>query len=118
LLWITHDLSVIAGLADRIAVMYAGRIVEQGPVREIFQRPAHPYTQGLLRALPRIDSGATRLDLIPGQPPSMSALPAGCRFEPRCPYAVERCRQEYPDWFEAADGSRRSACWRTEEVLA
>ncbi|WP_375460061.1 ABC transporter ATP-binding protein [uncultured Enterovirga sp.] len=114
---VTHDLHTVARFCDEVAIMYAGRIVEQGPVAEIFARPAHPYTEGLLRALPSLGTGAERLPLISGQPPSPSSLPPGCRFEPRCPRATEHCRQDYPAWFGTDDLRRRSACWYADEVV-
>ncbi|HSK38802.1 MAG TPA: oligopeptide/dipeptide ABC transporter ATP-binding protein [Arenibaculum sp.] len=94
---ITHDFGVIAGLADRVMVMYAGRVVERGPVREIFHAPRHPYTQALLRSMPRIDAEASgELPTIPGQPPNLQFLPRGCAFQDRCPWAEDRCRVEVP----------------------
>jgi peptide/nickel transport system ATP-binding protein len=98
---ISHDLGIVAGAADRVAIMYAGRIVERGGVDDVFYRPRHPYTQGLLASLPQLESGrihgrAARLAAIEGTPPSLSARPAGCAFHPRCRHAVERCRVEEP----------------------
>jgi oligopeptide transport system ATP-binding protein len=94
---ITHDLGVIAGLSDRVMVMYAGRIVETGTAREIFYDPQHPYTKGLLKSMPRLDERrAEALETIPGQPPNLQRLPPGCPFRPRCPYAFERCETELP----------------------
>jgi oligopeptide transport system ATP-binding protein len=94
---ITHDLGVIAGLSDRVMVMYAGRIVETGTAREIFYDPQHPYTKGLLKSMPRLDERrAEALETIPGQPPNLQRLPPGCPFRPRCPYAFERCESELP----------------------
>jgi oligopeptide/dipeptide ABC transporter ATP-binding protein len=112
---VTHDLHTVARVCDDVAIMYAGRIVEQGPVKEIFSNPAHPYTEGLLQALPRLGSDDYRLALIPGQPPSMVDLPTGCRFAPRCKYATDVCRDEYPDW--TSTPSRRAACWYASERL-
>jgi len=94
LLWITHDLAVLAGLADRIAVMYAGRIVESGPVDAILRRPLHPYTAGLIESLPRRGQRGRRLTQIPGMAPSLSDIPPGCPFMPRCDRAIEQCRSE------------------------
>jgi oligopeptide/dipeptide ABC transporter ATP-binding protein len=109
LVLITHDLGVVAGIADRVAVMYAGRIVECVPVRDVFARPAHPYTAALLASVPRLDTPLTgRLDGIEGQPPRPGDEPPGCSFAPRCPTAVERCRSVRPD-LQAA-GMRSVAC--------
>ncbi len=106
---ITHDLGVVAGLADRVLVMYAGRIVEEGPVLSIFERPQHPYTRGLLRSMPRLDAATTgELSAIPGQPPDLQALPGGCAFRDRCAFAFERC-SERPELRAFAE-DRRKAC--------
>jgi oligopeptide/dipeptide ABC transporter ATP-binding protein len=96
ILLITHDLAVIAEVADRVCVMYAGRIVEQGPVREIFRRPLHPYAQGLLASIPRLDQPGKDLASIPGSVPNLITPPSGCRFHPRCPYAMPVCKVEVP----------------------
>ncbi|TDV57779.1 ABC transporter ATP-binding protein [Actinophytocola oryzae] len=112
---ITHDLGVVAELADRVVVMYAGRIAETAGVRELFASPKHPYTVGLLKSLPRMDSQADELDAIPGNPPNMIDPPSGCPFHPRCPMARDRCRTERPEPREIGDG-RRSACHYAEEV--
>ncbi len=107
---ITHDLGVIAGLCDRVLVMYAGRIVESGPVRDIFKSPQHPYTKGLLASMPRLDADdATRLATIAGQPPNLQRLPPGCAFNDRCEYVMERCLVERPPLEEFAPG-RKKAC--------
>jgi len=107
---ITHDLGVIAGLCDRVLVMYAGRIVESGPVRDIFRNPQHPYTAGLLSSMPRLDEAeATRLATIPGQPPNLQRLPAGCAFNDRCKYVMERCLVERPALAQFAP-ERMKAC--------
>ncbi len=97
ILLITHDLAVVAGVADRVAVMYAGEIVEQAPVDELFEDPKHPYTQGLLHALPHISVKREKLIPIPGVVPPPQMMPPGCRFAPRCPYALSRCWQERPE---------------------
>jgi oligopeptide/dipeptide ABC transporter ATP-binding protein len=111
---ITHDFGVIAETCDRVAVMYAGRIVEEAPVNDIFDHPRHPYTRALLYSRPRANARGERLRSIEGQPPSMTDLPIGCRFAPRCKYAIEMCVAEYPDQF--LFGSRHTAaCWRSEE---
>lgn len=107
---ITHDLGVIAGLSDRVAVMYGGRVVEEASVIDIFNSPQHPYSKGLLDSMPRLDTSSDKaLHAIPGQPPDLQALPAGCSFEPRCNYAFERCRQEIPELRTIGDG-RVVAC--------
>jgi peptide/nickel transport system ATP-binding protein len=109
LLLITHDLGVVAGTCDRVLVMYAGRLVEAGTADELFARPAHPYTAGLLRSTPRVDVVHPRLIGIEGSPPDLSAPPAGCAFHPRCPVAIARCRQEPP--VPTPRGGREVACW-------
>ncbi len=109
---ITHDLGVIAGLADRVMVMYAGAIAEEGDVRSIFKNPQHPYTEGLLKSMPRLDAhGLTRLDTIGGQPPNLQNLPTGCTFRERCRYAVERCMSERPQLRDIG-GGRAKSCHR------
>lgn len=108
---ITHDLGVIAGLSDRVVVMYGGRIVEQANVSEVFHDPQHPYTKGLLSSMPRIDeTGSEALYTIPGQPPDLQDLPVGCSYEPRCAYVMDRCRQERPPLEETGEG-RKKACF-------
>jgi len=108
---ITHDLGVIAGLADRVAVMYAGRIVEVGDVRSIFADPRHPYTRGLLACTPRLDAaGDGLMTTISGQPPNLQKLPSGCSFHPRCSHVVERCKAERPALESIATG-RAKACF-------
>jgi peptide/nickel transport system ATP-binding protein len=97
IIMITHDLGVVAEIADEVVVMYAAKIVEQGAVDSIFTRPHHPYTWGLLGSLPRLDADVERLVQIPGQPPSLLNPPRGCRFHPRCPYVMEVCRQSVPE---------------------
>jgi peptide/nickel transport system ATP-binding protein len=113
---ITHDLGVIAQLSDRVAVMYAGNIVEVGAVEDIFDNPIHPYTRGLLRATPRSDEVTERMIAIEGVPPDLISPPEGCAFSPRCRRAQDRCRQA-PD-VQNLDGQRRVACWCMEEGLA
>ncbi|HEY3507481.1 MAG TPA: ABC transporter ATP-binding protein [Actinocatenispora sp.] len=114
-LLITHDLGVVSEVADRIAVMYAGRIVETGTAEDLLARPGHPYTEALLRSVPRADS-ADELDAIPGTPPSPAARPAGCAFHPRCGRVIDRCRVDRPE-LSTVDDDRRVACHRAEEVL-
>ncbi len=110
LLWVTHDLGVIAGLADRVAVMYAGRIVETGAVDDVLDRPRHPYTVALLQSMPSASQPGRRLKQIDGMPPSLSSRPAGCSFHPRCSRAVARCRDDVPPL--QADGDSASfACF-------
>ena len=116
ILLITHDLGVVMEVADRVAVMYAGRVVESGPAEEVLDRPAHPYTEALLSAVPRVELRGGELVAIPGSPPHPGRLPTGCAFHPRCAWAVDRCRTEPPALQEIADG-RRAACFRVEEVL-
>jgi oligopeptide transport system ATP-binding protein len=117
-IWITHDLGVVARLVQRVIVMYAGYIVEDAPVRELFAHPRHPYTLGLLGSLPRLDERASRkLTSIPGQPPNLIRLPRGCPFASRCSFAAERCRAENPVLEEVAP-QHRAACWERERVGA
>ncbi|MDE0073765.1 MAG: ABC transporter ATP-binding protein [Gammaproteobacteria bacterium] len=132
MIWITHDLSVVANLADRVAVMYGGSIVETAGARRLFAAPAHPYTRGLLASLPALGGeGGGRLTAIPGQPPDMTRLPVGCAFAARCPHAFDRCIRERPPLLPAgkgaplgeqrarsseklafsADAGARAACW-------
>jgi oligopeptide transport system ATP-binding protein len=107
---ITHDLGVVAGLCDRVLVMYAGRVVEAGPVRDIFYRPQHPYTAGLLRSMPRLDEqGAGRLQTIAGQPPNLQRLPPGCAFHDRCAHRFEPCLSQRPPLRPIGEG-RSKAC--------
>lgn len=107
-LLVTHDLGLIAEVADRIAVMYAGQIVEEGVVGDVFAAPQHPYTQGLLASRPQLRSGRRRLPSMPGRPPEPGALPVGCAFAPRCPRAADRCREEPP---LAPTGPSVARCW-------
>jgi peptide/nickel transport system ATP-binding protein len=108
---ITHDLGVVAELADEVAVMYAGRIVERAPVARLFTEPQHPYTIGLLGSIPKLHLTQARLAAIEGQVPNPLAVPPGCRFRPRCPFAIERCREEDPVLLEIA-ATHEAACWR------
>ncbi len=111
---VTHDMGVIAETCDRVAVMYAGRIVEIGPVAEVIHRPAHPYTVGLMGSIPAMDEERERLLQIDGAMPRLDAIPAGCAFNPRCTHAVARCRAERPELMAA--GATRAACWRVDEL--
>lgn len=111
LILITHDLGVVARYADRVCVMYAGRVVESGSAQDIYASPQHPYTRGLMASIPRLDQDAgQRLTPIDGQPPDLAALPKGCAFEPRCRYAMDRCRTERPA-LESQGGRHYRACF-------
>jgi oligopeptide/dipeptide ABC transporter ATP-binding protein len=116
MIFITHNLGIVSKICDRVAVMYAGRIVETGPVRRIFRSPAHPYTRALLESIPRLGARLERLTAIQGQPPDLARLPGGCAFAPRCPEVMERCRAEAPPPFtvgRALSGADEqvSRCW-------
>ena len=110
LIFITHNLGIVAKMCDQIAVMYAGRVVEQGPVRRIFNAPAHPYTKALLNSIPRMSANRSRLTAIDGQPPDLSALPPGCAFAPRCSGAFARCHVQAPPEINLGEG-RTARCW-------
>ncbi|MGC4002060.1 MAG: ABC transporter ATP-binding protein [Pirellulales bacterium] len=114
---ITHDLGLVAGNCDRVNVMYAGRFVEEAPVDELFARPKHPYTRGLMSSLPRVDRPGAALTPIPGQPPDLARLPAGCPFAPRCEHATERCQSEFPATTHLGT-HRRYACYHPYESPA
>jgi peptide/nickel transport system ATP-binding protein len=121
-LLITHDLGVVAETAQRVIVMYAGRKVEEAPVGELFARPLHPHTHGLMASIPRLglmrgeaNETAGRLQEIEGTVPALSNLPAGCTFAPRCPFAEDKCRREYPPFEEKRDG-HWAACWRSDAL--
>ncbi|GHE32891.1 ABC transporter ATP-binding protein [Streptomyces vinaceus] len=116
LILITHDLGVVADVADKIAVMYAGRIVEAAPVHEIYKAPAHPYTRGLLDSIPRLDQKGQELYAIKGLPPNLLAIPPGCAFNPRCPMAQAVCRTDVPPLAQVGPG-RASACFFWKECL-
>ncbi|GAA2578046.1 ABC transporter ATP-binding protein [Streptomyces tubercidicus] len=116
LILITHDLGVVADVADTIAVMYAGRIVETASVHQLYRAPAHPYTRGLLDSVPRLDRKGRQLYAIKGLPPSLTAIPSGCPFHPRCPLAQDICRTDPPPLYEAGPG-RASACHFWKETL-
>lgn len=114
--WITHDLGVVAGIAQRVNVMYAGRIIEMGPVEEIYHNPHHPYTVGLLASLPRYDlPPGTKLFSIEGEPPDLIDMPEGCAFAPRCTYAQKRCFHETPT-LQTMEVGHRVACWEWKKV--
>ncbi|MEW6308974.1 MAG: ABC transporter ATP-binding protein [Bacillota bacterium] len=115
---ITHDLGIVAGLCSRVLVMYAGKIIETGPIKAIYHDARHPYTWGLLKSVPRLDAlEKRRLVPILGQPPDLLRPPAGCRFHPRCGHAMHICLEEEPELFEAGDG-HRVACWLTQPQAA
>jgi peptide/nickel transport system ATP-binding protein len=113
---VTHDMGVIAETCDRVAVMYAGRIAEIGPVHEVIHHPAHPYTTGLMGSIPAMDDTRDRLLQIDGAMPRLNAIPAGCAFNPRCPKVFERCRQERPELIDARH--TRAACWLAQGASA
>jgi oligopeptide/dipeptide ABC transporter ATP-binding protein len=116
ILMITHNLGVVARYADRVNVMYAGKIVERATAREIYANPRHPYTLGLLRSVPRLDEPRrAKLQPISGQPPDLSRLPAGCSFAPRCAYVIERCRHETPP-LDPVTPDHLSACWLARDL--
>jgi len=114
LILVTHDLGITAENCDRVAIMYAGRIVESGSVKRVYESPAHPYTQALMQAVPKLGSRRKRLYQIEGEPPNLSDLPPGCSFQPRCPKAMELCHEEYPPVTEV-EGGGYAACWLLEK---
>lgn len=118
LILITHDLGVVADVADRIAVMYTGRLVETADVFELYANPAHPYTKGLLESIPRLDQKGEKLAAIGGLPPNLLRIPPGCPFNPRCRYARDTCRTGAPPALEEIRPGRYAACWFAEEVLS
>ncbi len=113
IIFITHDFGIVAKMCDRVAVMYAGRIVEHGSVRDIFNNPSHPYTEALLASVPKMDQVVDRLYSIEGQPPPLHDLPVGCAFADRCPDVMDKCRAEYPIRATVSDG-HTSSCWKIE----
>lgn len=116
MLLITHDLGVVAEMCDRVVVMYAGRVVEEASVKDLFDNPQHPYTKGLIHSVPKLRQKVRRLDSIPGNVPDLSHMPAGCKFAPRCPYVMERCLTQEPDLLpvEGLQG-RKSRCWLSQK---
>jgi peptide/nickel transport system ATP-binding protein len=116
IIMITHDLGVVAEIADEVVVMYAARVAEKAPVEELFKRPRHPYTWGLLGSLPRLDANVERLVQIPGSPPSLLNPPRGCRFHPRCAYVMEICKGEEPQLMPAEVSGHLQACYLDEET--
>ncbi|WP_270170000.1 ABC transporter ATP-binding protein [Paenibacillus sp. SYP-B4298] len=116
MLLITHDLGVVAELCDRVVVMYAGRVVEEAPVRELFADPQHPYTKGLIQSVPKLRHKVRRLDSIKGNVPDLSQMPAGCKFAPRCQFAMEQCHVQEPELVAVnGRGDRSSRCFLTQE---
>ena len=113
LIFITHNLGIVARMCDTVAVMYAGRLIESGPVRRIFDQPSHPYTRALLESIPRLTDKDARLTAIDGQPPDPAALPSGCAFHPRCLKALDRCRVEAPPLYTVGQ-QHSAACWLEE----
>jgi oligopeptide transport system ATP-binding protein len=114
---ITHDLGVVAEMAKRVVVMYAGKVIEEGDVFSIFRQPLHPYTEGLLQSVPRMDSTQENLHVINGVVPNPLKLPRGCRFSPRCPYVLDKCRETQPELQQVAPG-RYVACFLGADRLA
>ena len=110
LIFITHDFGIIARMCQRAAVMYAGKIVETAPVKKLFDHPAHPYTQALMRSLPKVERKVDKLFSIEGQPPPLHRLPVGCAFAPRCNYTTDKCEVEYPPFFELGP-NHTASCW-------
>ncbi len=110
MIFITHNLGIVARMCDQVAIMYAGRLVESGPVKRIFNAPAHPYTRALLESIPRLRGGQERLTAVEGQPPDPAALPTGCAFHPRCPQSHARCVEDSPPEFATGDG-QITRCW-------
>ncbi|WP_420641163.1 ABC transporter ATP-binding protein [Candidatus Leptofilum sp.] len=116
IIWITHDLGIVAGMVDKVSVMYAGFIIEQGPVHDVYKKTSHPYTLGLLESIPKIDEKEkTRLYTIKGLPPDLLQEPNSCPFAPRCPFVIDKCLQENPPLKPVAP-NHSVACWRWEEV--
>jgi len=113
---VTHDMGVIAETCDRVAVLYAGRLAEVGPVADVIHRPQHPYTTGLMGSIPAMDEDRERLLQIDGAMPRLTAIPAGCAFNPRCPKVMDRCSRERPELMAA--GSTSAACWLVESTKA
>ena len=111
IIFITHDFGIVAKMCDRVAVMYAGRVAENADVRDLFNSPAHPYTEALMRSVPNVDEEVDYLYSIEGQPPALDNLPPGCTFAPRCPYVFDRCNEAFPDLFQVGDG-HSATCWK------
>lgn len=115
MIFISHDLAIAAELADRVATMYAGKVIELGSSDDIFYRPRHPYTLGLIRAVPKVSGGFEELFSIPGSPPDLIDMPSGCKFHPRCPFASDKCKQQEPE-LETVGPDHTAACWHWEDV--
>ena len=115
IIFITHDFGIVARMCDRVAVMYAGKIVEQADVMQLFENPAHPYTEALLQSVPDLDTNVDLLPSIEGQPPSLDDLPEGCSFAPRCPYAFDKCSEYPPEFSVGTDQVAR--CWRYHDTV-
>ena len=113
LIFITHDFGIVAKMCDRVAVMYAGRLVEMGDVRDIFNNPSHPYTEALLASVPKLEEDVEKLYSIEGQPPTLHDLPPGCPFASRCPYVMDRCHEEYPPRTQVGE-EHFAHCWKLE----
>ncbi|MDE6935499.1 MAG: peptide ABC transporter ATP-binding protein, partial [Oscillospiraceae bacterium] len=114
ILLITHDLGVVAEMCTRVIVMYAGKIVEEAPVEQLFASPTHPYTQGLIASVPKLGSGVKVLPSIPGSVPDLASMPKGCRFAPRCKYATEKCHAQEPALVTVGE-NQRCRCWLKQE---
>ncbi|MDA0265272.1 MAG: ABC transporter ATP-binding protein [Chloroflexi bacterium] len=114
IIFITHDFGIVAKMCDRVAVMYAGRIAEIADVRDLFNSPAHPYTEALMRSVPNVDEEVEYLYSIEGQPPALDNLPPGCTFAPRCPYVFDRCNEAFPDLISVGNG-HSATCWKLAE---
>ena len=115
ILMITHDLGVVAEMCSRVVVMYAGRIVEEAPVKELFSAPKHPYTQGLIASVPKLGSGVESLPSIPGSVPDLSVMPKGCKFAPRCKYATDICREKEPELM-TVEGIHKCRCHHMNDL--
>jgi oligopeptide/dipeptide ABC transporter ATP-binding protein len=111
IIFITHDFGIVAKMCDRVAVMYAGKVAEIADVRDLFNHPAHPYTEALMRSVPNVDVEVDFLYSIEGQPPALDNLPVGCTFADRCPYVMDRCREEFPPVFQAGE-NHSATCWK------
>jgi peptide/nickel transport system ATP-binding protein len=116
MIFVTHDLGVVADICDEVAVMYAGQVVESGGAQDLFEHPQHPYTEGLLQSMPRLDGERARMSTIGGVVPPPDRLPQGCRFHPRCRYAVDACVADVPDLRPARGVDRLARCIRAEEL--